>query len=253
MSEVDLREHYEKKYSHEAASGAMESVERTKTPRNRYEALIEYLPRYFAGGAIMELAAGDGRVAKTLLASDLPISAYTASEISRRRLEGMKTRLSDPRLRIVEMDAERIPMEEQGKYDAVIMLALIEHLVDPIRAMQGIRTFLKPCGFVYIDTPNIAKYTRRIKLALGRFPSTASKNEGLIAYSGDAADLYDEGHLHYFTYRSLSSMLTERCGFSRIEKLGYPVGPMPLGKALHHRLAQYWPEMFSELALVAFV
>jgi len=117
------------------------------------------------------------------------------------------------------------------------MVALIEHLIDPLRAMQRIRQLLKPGGFAYIDTPNIARYTLRLKLLMGRFPSTASMNEGLTTYSGKPTDLYDEGHLHYFTYRSLSLMLTERCGFSRVVKLAYPGGRRPLGKQTHNFLA----------------
>jgi hypothetical protein len=105
---------------------------------------------------------------------------------------------------------------------------------------------------VYIDTPNVAKYTRRIKLLLGRFPSTASLNEGLTTYAGQPVDLHDEGHLHYFTFRSLSNMLTERCGFSRVAKISYPGEKIVLGRHFHSLLAGIWPEMFSEIALVAY-
>lgn len=58
--------------------------------------------------------------------------------------------------------------------------------------------------------------------------------------------------LHYFTYRSLSLMLTERCGFSRVVKLGYPGGKIVFGKHVHGLLATVWPEMFSELVIVAY-
>jgi hypothetical protein len=78
-------------------------------------------------------------------------------------------------------------------------------------------------------------------------------NEGLTTYSGEPADLYDEGHLHYFTYRSLSLMLTERCGFSTTTKIAYPAGRLPLGKHIHNSLATARPEFFSELVLIAFV
>jgi hypothetical protein len=49
--------------------------------------------------------------------------------------------LKDSRVSVLEMDAEDIPESEYGKFDAVIMIALIEHL-----------QLLKPNGFVYIDT-----------------------------------------------------------------------------------------------------
>ena len=213
---------------------------------------MKFFPQYFRDGDVLEIGAGNGNVAKTLLASDMKISNYILSDMSAVRVEGIRRNLDDIRVKIMEIDAEEISESGHNSYDAVIMVALIEHLVDPLRAMQEIRKIIKPGGFIYIDTPNIAKYTRRIKLLFGRFPSTASMNEGLTTYSGKPADLYDEGHLHYFTYRSLSLMLTERCGFSRVIKLGYPGGRIPFGKHVHNRLATIWPELFSELAIIAY-
>ncbi len=247
-----LQDHYERKYAHEVDASAIESISHVTSPVTRYEAVVKFFPRYFKGGAILEIGAGSGSVAKTLLESDLAVSSYTLSDISLPRIEGLKKNLHDDRVSILKLDAEHIPESEYGRYDAVMMIALIEHLLDPLRAMQHIRKLLKPGGFVYIDTPNIAKYSRRLKLLMGRFPSTASKNEGLATYAGQPVDLYDEGHLHYFTYRSLSRMLTERCGFSRIFKHGYPTGWMPLGPQIHNLLADALPELFSELVVVAY-
>jgi hypothetical protein len=165
----------------------------------------------------------------------------------------MAENIRDNRVTAQYFDAEKIPVGGNAKYDAIIMIALIEHLIDPLGAMTHIRNLLNPGGFVYIDTPNMAKYTRRIKLLLGRFPSTASTNEGLTTYSGLPVDLHDAGHLHYFTYRSLSRMLSTRCGFSKIDKLAYPCGKLFLGKRIESLLASVWPEAFSELVLVAHI
>lgn len=252
MSKKVLIDHYERKYSREKTARSVELIRKTTLPTSRFEAVVKFFPQYFNGGNVLELGAGNGNVAKTLLSSELKISNYTLGDISQPRLEGLQKLLDDSRVKVMKIDAENIPESENGNYEAVIMVALIEHLIDPLGTMQRINKVLKPNGFVYIDTPNIAKYTQRIKLFLGRFPSTASKNEGLMTYEGEPTELYDEGHLHYFTYRSLSLMLTEQCGFSRVIKLGYPGGRKPLGKHVHNRLATMWPEMFSELAIIAY-
>jgi len=251
MSNNQLEDHYTRKYSAESNTSSIELIQQTDTPSDRFEAVIKFFPQNFKGGRILELGAGNGNVAKTLLNSDLPISQYTLGDISLPRVEGIKKNINDDRVSILRLDAENIP-EEHTTYDAIIMVALIEHLIDPLRSLQNIRKLLKPGGFIYIDTPNIAKYTRRVKLLLGQFPSTASTNEGLTTYAGEPADLYDEGHLHYFTYRSLSLMLTQRCEFITIQNHGYSDKRTPLGKNTHNYLANTWPQMFSEIAISAF-
>lgn len=253
MTKDVLKDHYERKYIDENdASMTTDLIKNIKLPGNRFEAAINYLQKYFKGGDVLELGAGNGIVAKTLLETELPISTYTVGDISLPRLKGIRNNLKDERLLILELDAENIPEDHYEKYDAVIMIALIEHLIDPLRAMQNIRRLLKPSGFVYIDTPNIAKYTRRIKLLFGRFPSTASTNEGLITYSGDRVNLFDEGHLHYFTYRALTLMLTQRCGFSYVKNLGYPIAKSGVERKIFGYLARIYPALFSELSILAF-
>lgn len=252
MRKKTLKDHYERKYTNESTVNSIKSIKAVQIPTSRYEAVMAYFPRYFRGGDVLEIGAGNGNVAKALLSSDLEIFNYTLGDISLPRVEGLRRNLDDGRARIMVIDAENISESEYGKFDAIIMIALIEHLIDPMRAMQKMNKLLKPGGFVYIDTPNFARYTNRIKLLTGRFPSTASKGEGFTTYSGKPVDLHDEGHLHYFTYRSLSLMLTERCGFSSITKLAYPGGRTLFGKRIHNYLARFRPELFSELVIIAY-
>jgi SAM-dependent methyltransferase len=245
-----LAAHYDAKYAGEALPGAASQLSlRRRVPRDRFEACVANLPSVFPGGDVLELGAGGGNVARSLLRAGLACRSYTMSETSQARLEGLRGRLDDPRLRVAQVDAERVPEELYGRFDAVIMIALIEHLVDPLGALLRIGRLLRPGGILYLDTPNVAKWTRRAKLLLGQFPSTASREEGLLGYDGRPVSLHDEGHLHYFTYRSLSRMLVERCGFESVEKLPYVAGAR-FG-ALSHGLARLWPELFAELCLVA--
>ena len=243
--------HYELKYAHESEGGALEPIPVRAEPADRHEACLRYFPERFRGGDVLELAAGSGRLALSLAAAGVPFASYTASERSEARLAGLRSRFADPRMRVAQLDAEDLPLDDAPRYDAVFMIALVEHLVDPIAALTRVRALLRPGGFLYIDTPNIAKYTRRLKLLFGHFPATATFAEGLVTYDGRPADLFDEGHFHYFTYRSLSRMLVERCGFARVERRAYFSGASRLGRSLDHRLARLWPELFSDVCLIA--
>jgi 2-polyprenyl-3-methyl-5-hydroxy-6-metoxy-1,4-benzoquinol methylase len=250
-----LHRYHDTKYRADAVAPLDRVVEYKSSPANRFEACLKNFPTCFRGGDILELGAGSGLLARSLIANGLKFNTYTLSEVSQSRLKGLSQSFADPRIRVVKLDAESLPDDELHRYDAVIMIALIAQLVDPIGAMQQVRKLLRPGGFVFLETPNVAKFTRRAKLLLGRFPAIASRNEGLTTYEGNRVDLLDEGHLHYFTFRSLTQMLVESCGFARVEKLGYFVGPHGQRMFGHNAgafLTRLWPEMFSEIVLVAY-
>ena len=250
-----LHRYHDTNYSAEAVAPLDQIVEYKSSPANRFEACLKYFPTCFRGGDILELGAGSGLVARSLIASGLKFNTYMLSEVSQNRLKGLSQSFTDPRTRVIRLDAESLPDDELHRYDAVIMIALIAQLVDPIGAMRQVRKLLRPGGFVFLETPNVAKFTRRAKLLFGRFPAIASRNEGLTTYEDSPLDLLDGGHLHYFTFRSMSLMLVERCGFSRVEKLSYFVGPnghRMVGHKIGDGLARLWPELFSEIVVVAY-
>jgi len=246
-----LARHYDAKYARERAAGGERIVAPHPAPQSRHEACVLHFPRHFRGGDVLEVGAGDGLVCRSLAAAGVDFASYTATEYSEARLDGLRRSLDDPRVRVARLDVEAPGDAHAGRYDAVILLALVEHLVDPLRALQNVRAMLRPGGIAFIDTPNVAKYTRRAKLLFGRFPSTASRDEGLRTYAGDPVDLHDEGHLHYFTYRSLSRLLVERCGFRRVVPAPYVTAPFLLGRRADALLARWRPQLFAELCVVA--
>jgi SAM-dependent methyltransferase len=219
-------------------------------PANRFEACVRYFPRFFRGGRILELGAGSTLLSRSLLRAGVPAESIVLGEYSPERMRHIESTIDDPRLSVRHLDAEDLPAD-LGQFDAILMVAVIEHLVDPMAAMARIRHLLRPGGYVWINTPNIAKWTRRLKLLLGRFPSTAAWDEGLITYSRAPARLLDEGHLHYFTFRSLTRMLIDRCGFSRVVPVPHCESPR-ISLALEDPLARLWPTMFSEVSVAAY-
>jgi len=247
----NLKNFYENHYKDDAQKKELQVIEYTKFPTNRSEACIKYLIDINFSGEILELGAGDGTLANSLLNSKLKITKYLATDLAEKRLQSIINNVESDILETKQLDVENFNADEFEKYDVVIMLALVEHFFNPIVAMKEVRKLLKPNGIVFIETPNIADLGHRLKLLRGRFPSTASKNEGLTTYKGGKVENYDQGHLHYFTYRSLSLMLKNNCEFSKVEKYYAPTGKLFLGKKIHNFLAKIKPEMFSSVFLVA--
>ena len=202
----------------------------------------------------MELGGGEGVIARSLLATELGCSRYVLTDLSEPRVRRAANSIGDPRIetQILDIESSAFDGVNSERFDCVIMVALIEHLIDPIVAMKNVRAKLKPGGFVYVNTPNIAKWPRRARLMQGKFPSTGGSQEGLRTYGGDRVNILDGGHFHYFTFGALSRMLTEYCGYTQCRKLPYWEGKRLLPKPLEGALATAWPEMFSELSLIAY-
>ncbi len=89
-------------------------------------------------------------------------------------------------------------------YDVIIFADVLEHLVDPWGVLCALRPLLNPGGRVLISVPNIAHWTARLNLLLGRFDYT----EGY---------LMDRTHLRWFTWKSARE-LAARSGYRIVEE-----------------------------------
>jgi 2-polyprenyl-3-methyl-5-hydroxy-6-metoxy-1,4-benzoquinol methylase len=89
---------------------------------------------------------------------------------------------------------------EHAPYDAIIFADVLEHLVDPWQVLRQMRPLLGAQGQVLLSVPNIAHWTARLNLLLGRFDYTNGY-------------LMDRTHLRWFTWRSARAMAMS-CGYT---------------------------------------
>jgi ubiquinone/menaquinone biosynthesis C-methylase UbiE len=233
-----LTEHYDSKYKASDFNKVI-AVPLVASPRNRMQMAVYHATRQ-AGGKYLEVGAGDG---STILALMEKYDSLVATDLSDVRVRQMQLLFrGNPKVQSMQnnVEVDGLPFGDD-EFETASMVDVIEHVVDPIGVLKEIRRVLKPKGRLIVLTPNIAKWTRRLKLAAGYFPSTASLQEGLVHYDKKTpTDLHDEGHLHYFTFRSLTRLAVERAEFSRVEMAGY-------GKSLACKM---WPEMFSDVCVI---
>ena len=86
----------------------------------------------------------------------------------------------------------------KDKYEYILMLDVLEHLVDPEAALLNLRSKLKPNGQIIISLPNIAYYAHRLSLFfLGRFEYQES-------------GIFDRTHLHFYTLNSAQKLFKSR-------------------------------------------
>jgi len=241
---MSLEDFYNDKYKGQVRKNNIVSV--VKNPKDRFEMAVLIAKNY--GGKYLEIGAGSGIVAATVQKNYRKMVLTEMSDIRVKKLREFFG--SNNKISVVHHDIEKDFLDYNDNYfDLVIILAVVEHLIDPINALKKIYSKLNKDGVFILDTPNIAKWTNRIKLLFGRFPSTASTDEGLLCYDKETpTKLYDEGHLHYFTFRSMSKLLTDFVGFRKIKYYGY--GSLKTTKTPFF-LAKSLPKLFSDVFIVA--
>jgi SAM-dependent methyltransferase len=192
-----LERHYDDKYR-DTSGGDIQHIRHVDRPVDRFECTVKYALQR-VGGKYLEVGAGSGATLLSVAGHYDEIVATDLSDVRARSMNEMfRARGVTATVIRNNIETDVLPYPE-GYFDTAVMTAVIEHLIDPITALKELNRVLKPGGRLLLDTPNIAKWTCRIKLLFGYFPSTAPLDEGLLCYDGRTpTDLYDEGHLHRY-------------------------------------------------------
>jgi len=147
--------------------------------------------------------------------------------------DGMDVLVDHPRITLVETDVALGPRTQlvcdihdlpfcDGSYDAVIVEAVLEHVVNPRECVDEIERVLKPNGFVYADTPFIQQvhgreydFTRFTRLGHRRlFRNFTETDSGISVGPGSAL----AWSLRYFMLSFFTSATGRRLagGFTRL-------------------------------------
>ncbi|MGW3389826.1 class I SAM-dependent methyltransferase [Streptomyces cinereoruber] len=141
-----------------------------------------------------------------------------------------------------EVDGGGLPFAD-GCADAVLFSEVIEHLVDPDRAMDELRRVLRPGGHLMLSTPNLAAWYNRALLLAGRQPVFSEVSlRGIHGRPGTEV----VGHLRLFTARALRSFLRS-AGFEDVRVSAAPFHGVPRGLRLIDRAACAVPSAASIL------
>lgn len=111
-----------------------------------------------------------------------PADAKRAKKICRKVIEG-------------NVESNDFPWHQiDQKYDYILFIDVLEHLLDPARTLQNVSKLLKKNGSILFSIPNMANGSVRLQLLQGNFDY---EKEGLL----------DETHLHYYTDHTITKMV----------------------------------------------
>lgn len=206
---MDLVKQYDNFYKTNLVKENFNKIGLDGWPKNRVEAVLFSTG---SGNTVLDVGCGNGNLLFQLREQ---FNTLIGLEYSPHRLEQAKLNLVDENFIPVLGSAEDMGKIESDSIDCIVSADTIEHVPDVYMAVAEFYRVLRPGGRLIINTPNIAFLKKRALLLIGRFPSTSQPNEGM---GNDI--LFDGGHLHYFTFRSLS-LLLKRSGFSVDQSIGF--------------------------------
>src|SRR5262245_36909559 len=164
----------------------------------RHDVVLRLLP---GGRSLLDIGCWNGlflsRIRDTGKYQELSGVDIVATGVDEARAKGFNAR-------VVDLNGDPLPFADQ-QFDAVTILAVIEHVFDPYAMIHEIHRVLKPGGTLALAVPNVAAFTNRLRILMGRIPVT-SPDPG-----------WDGGHLHYFTRHALDRFLTG-AGFEVLER-----------------------------------
>jgi SAM-dependent methyltransferase len=192
-------------------------------PYSSHSAIVSLLG---AGGGrrLLDAGAADGFLAEVMTGRGWIVTALERDPVLADRARGRCHEV------IVADLAEAAP-KLPGPFDAIVYGDVLEHLSEPLTALQSVNQHLTPGGLVIISVPNVAHLWVRLSLLAGRF---------------DYADrgILDRTHLRFFTRRTLLALLTQ----SGLAVEEFRVTPVPLPLVVPCRLHGGWLSLAHRLS-----
>jgi 2-polyprenyl-3-methyl-5-hydroxy-6-metoxy-1,4-benzoquinol methylase len=115
--------------------------------------------------------------------------------------------------RLYQGDLMQLELKERKYFDRIVLGDVLEHLPNPLQALERLNPALREDGKFIISVPNVAHVTVRLKLLMGHFEYT---DRGIL----------DRTHQRFFTRKSFHALL-QAAGL-RVESIWATPAPVQL-------------------------
>jgi 2-polyprenyl-3-methyl-5-hydroxy-6-metoxy-1,4-benzoquinol methylase len=148
---------------------ALTSLYATPTGSTTILKTNEIFMRYAKKGSVLELGPAEGLMTERLVQSFQDISVVEGSSVF---CEQIKSRL--PSIKVYNSFFESFDCDE--KFDNIILGHVLEHVDDPVKVLEHIKTFLKPNGLIFAAVPNAKSIHRQAAVIMNILETEHSLN-----------------------------------------------------------------------------
>lgn len=145
------------------------------------------------GNSLLDLACGDGLLTSMF---STHFDRIVGVDASGNHVTEAKKRL--PQAHFVENLIENFETDE--RFDMVLLLDILEHVVDPVSVLKKAASFLKDDGILIVHVPNAMAINRRLAVLMG----TLTSHHELSPF-----DIEIAGHRRSYDLASLSNEITD--------------------------------------------
>jgi methionine biosynthesis protein MetW len=169
----------------------------TANPEESAGILISYIPK---GSRVLDVGCGTGSV--SCLIRDHCECEVIGLEPNAERAQAAIS----SGLKVINKPFDANSVADLGSFDVVVFADVLEHLVNPAQALELALKLLAASGCVVASVPNVAHWTVRLDLMLGRFDY---RELGIM----------DATHLRWFTADTLEKLF-QASGFRIVKHAG---------------------------------
>lgn len=154
---------------------------------NSWNQLYKYVPE---GSRVLDVGCSSGNFGHVLINEKK--CDVTGLDIDKEDIARAKKVLTQAFVRNIERDK----IDDLGQFDIVIFADVLEHLLDPLTALEKVKALLKPKGRIVFSIPNMAHASVRLMLLKGFFEYMP-------------IGVLDRTHLHYYDEIEVQHLFAE--------------------------------------------
>jgi ubiquinone/menaquinone biosynthesis C-methylase UbiE len=211
-----------KAYVHPEASTLLEKAHRflKHYELHRNDAALQLLE---VGNRFLDVGAGSG--ALIWRAKEMGFSELYGIDVSKNVIDKCRQYLKNHsvKAKLSRQNIDAGTSFKKNYFDAITMIAVFEHIVDPHFVLSEVHRILKRNGQFIVEVPNVAFIPRRLSFLMGKLPKTSDEA------------VYTDGHLQFFTQHSLVNLL-EQHGFRVVYKGS---------SGIWHKIRNLWPSLLG--------